>query len=265
MTEKAKPHISITQLNMIGRCPQQYCFRYELGLKIPPYVPMIIGGGWHVGVEGNMKYKLETGVLMPEEQVLDITRDALVQKWETEGASLAPQEQKEGWKKIQAGAVDVAIGLARVHYYGLAPTITPTYVERSWIVEIPGYPVDIAGRIDLQEDGLIIESKTTGKSPPAGDADNDEQLTMYAMASLVLDNEIPRLRKDYVVKTKTPKVADSQYTSRTQEDFEPILARVEMLVLCREKGIFPPITQSISCNPRGCGYTQKCKYYRRKR
>jgi len=264
-SEIEKPHLSYTQINMAGRCMTQYEFRYIQGMKRKPKVAMIVGGATHESIQPNMEHKRDTGQLLPLEAVQDFARDALVKRWEQEGVELEPEEEEKGWKKVQAEAIDTAISLGVLHHRSVAQTVVPLYVERPWRIEIPNYPYDLIGYIDIQEESRIRDTKTTGRAPAKDAAETDDQLTLYAMAGLVLDKKIPELQFDWLVKKKTPEVV-SQSTTRTVEDFDPILNTIEIMARCIEAGLFPPTNpKNWWCSPKACGYWNECKYARRKR
>jgi len=247
------------------RCAEQYYRRYILGQKIAPGIALIIGSSTHKSIESNMKNYIMTGELLPLEAILDIARDSVMHRWGDEGVTLMPEEKKKGEKKVRADAIDMAVGLSALHRKELAPTIKPTHVERPWKVMIKGYPYDLAGTIDLMEKDLLIDTKTAARTPPDSQIHSDHQLTVYAMAANVIDHKIPKLRKDFLIKTKAPKVV--QHTStRDEKDFEVVLRRIETLSLAIQAGIFPPADPtSWICSERFCGYYGTCKYIRRRK
>lgn len=265
MTSHEKPHLSASQLLMAGRCMEQYRRRYIEGHKISPGIAMSIGRATHRSIEYNMKSKLSTGELLPLEEAKEIARDTFVSICDTEEIRLDDDEKAKGLQAVKGEAIDWAVRLAETHYRGLAPTIAPIHVERPWRIEIKDYPYDLIGYIDIQDSDTIIDTKTVSKAPAASSAETDDQLTLYAMAAHVLDNRIPSLRKDFLVKSTTPKIIQ-QMTERSVDDFNPILFRIEALSLCIEKGIFPPTNQdNWWCSTRFCGYAMTCKYFRRRK
>jgi len=248
---------------MFARCAEQFRRRYVCGEIIPPGVALIVGSSTHKGIELNMKHRIQTGQLLPLDAVKDMTRDAVMSRWEREGVLLTEIEEKKGWRKVRAEAIDTAVGLGSLHHSALAPIIKPTHVERPWRVVLDGFPYDMTGKIDLQEADWIIDTKTAGRTPPEDQIHSDGQLTVYAMAGNVLDHKAYKLRKDILIKTKTPKVIQ-QTTTRDETDYNTILRRVETLSRCVEKGAFPPTDPgNWVCSPRFCGYHPSCVYVKR--
>lgn len=259
-----KEAIHWSHLSMFMRCAEQYRRRYKLGHIIKPGIALIIGSSTHKSIEKNMKNYMKTGEFLPLEAILDIARDSVMHKWDKEGISLTPDEREKGERAIRAKAIDMTIGLSSLHRKELAPTIKPIHVERPWLVEIQGYPYDLKGTIDIQEDNLIIDTKTAGKAPPKDQIHSDHQLTIYAMASNVIDHKISKLRKDILVKKEIPEV-EQQFTTRNTKDFDVVLRRIEVFSLAIQAGLYPPSDPSNWwCSSRWCGYYNSCKYIRRR-
>ena len=260
-----KPQLHWSGIEMLSRCGEQYQRRYVEKEIIPPGVAIIVGSATHHSIKANLHAKLETGLLLPIEQIKDTARDSLVMAWNAGGVVLNEEEMAEGAAKVKAAAIDKAVRLSTLHASEVAPRLCCTHVERPWVIELTGYPVDLAGQIDQQEPETIRDSKTSGKSPSATVADESDQLTIYAMAVRVLDGIMPsRVALDYLIDNKTP-VAKTFESTRTEEDFTPLLNRVEEAVKAMEKGVFVPASASHwICNPKFCGYWSSCRYTRRK-
>jgi hypothetical protein len=255
----SKPQLHVSGLNMLQGCGEQYRRRYIEGEIIAPSVALHVGSAVDRAVTDDLESKIKTGALLPDEQIKDIARDALQAKWETDGVSLDDDEIPG---EAKGEAIDVAVNLAALHHRDLAPTINATAVQRAWTVEIDGFPVDLAGTIDIQEGSeRIRDTKTSKKSPSVDEADKSLQLTTYALAAHVLDRQIPKeLTLDYLVKLKTPKL---QVVSTTREvaDFDPFLERLAIAAKSLESGVFVPArTDDWRCTARFCGYFRSCKY-----
>lgn len=263
MNGQEKPHLSITQINMLNACGQQYYFRYLLGKKIPPGISLVVGKTVDDSVNKNLQSKIDTGELMPVEQVLDIAHDQFEANWHKDGILFTPEEA-ENPKKAKGEATDKTIRLATLHAKEMAPAIQPKEVQRRMLVHLEGYPVDLLGFIDIQEEDATRDTKTASKSPAANMADVSDQLTFYAMANYAVDNRIPsQLVLDCLIDNKVPK-AVSLVTTRTEDDFEPMLRRIENAVMAIEKGVFLPCRQDDwHCSRRFCGYFNICPYSRK--
>lgn len=263
--QEEKPIISWSQLNMFNTCGACYEHRYVFGRKIPPGIVMIVGSGVDGGVNANMKNKRDLKKLLPKEQVVDIAVSAFKRKWEEEGVVLDAEEKALGLKRAKGDAEDRTAILTGLHCDTFAKEINPTHVQRKMKVILDGYPRDLLGFIDIQE-GLesVRDTKAKAKSMNQADADADDQLTVYAMMTKVVDGAIPKkCCLDVLVSTKVPKRVPLE-TTRTEEDFKPVIHRVENMIIALEKGVFTPCPESFwKCTPKYCGYHAICKYTKR--
>ena len=160
-----KPHISHSQLDMYTRCGMQYWHRYIEGIKAPPSVAMLVGSGTHEAIEADLTEKMASGNLLLDEAVADIASDTLKRCWDAEPPLLNEEEALDGEKKTKGEAVDRAVSLAVCHHRDLAPELAPVAVEREWHVDVKGYPFELMGFIDVQEQDSIRDTKTSKKSP----------------------------------------------------------------------------------------------------
>ena len=265
---------------MASRCGEQYFRRYILGEKIAPGVALIVGSATHVPIEHDLQNKIETEELLPSEQIKDLARDTVNDRWDREGVRLDETEQEKGADRVKGEAVDMAVNLALLHHNELAPLIQPAHVERRWELDLPGYDCTLTGVIDIQETSLdVIDTKTAARRPAANSADGNQQLTIYCLATKVLDGVIPKVSIHSLVKSKSkrrqpaewrgltlPDDIEIQESTRTSVDFPPVLRRIESLLVAIEKGIFLPTNpENWACDPRYCGYYPTCKYVNAKR
>lgn len=258
-----KPQLHPSGIVMFGKCGEQFRRRFIEGEIKPPSARMVVGSGVDRGVTANLRNKIATGELLPEEQVLDVTRDALAHEWE-KGVELSAGEVEEGEAKTKDEAVDKAVRLATLHARALAPTIEPIHVQRQFVIELPDLPFDLAGTLDIQEISRVRDLKTTAKSPDAAAAEVSIQLTAYALAIKVSDGESPReVALDYLVDLKKPK-ATTLVATRTDDDYLALLHRGEVIAQAIEADIFPPAAaDSWVCTERWCGYYRTCRYVRK--
>lgn len=261
--EVRRPHLSMTQLDMLSKCGEQYRRRYVDKDIIPPGVAAVVGKATDRSVNQNLEHKIATKELLPLEQVADTARDVLNQEWQS-GVVLADEEVGRGVKVVKGEAVDKAVRLSLLHAKQTAPIIEPTHVQRKWTVEITGYPMDLFGYIDVQEGtSSVRDTKTAGKTPNANAADQSDQLTGYALAVRVLDGKAPeKVVLDYLIDNKMP-VAKSFESTRDADDFAALLHRVEVAIVALEKGVFIPARQTDWwCSARWCGYHATCRFVR---
>ena len=265
--ESGRKHLSISQLNMMSRCGEQYRRRYVMGEKIPPGISLVVGRAVDGSVNRNLQRVIDGAGLMSFQEVLDTAAGEFDNSFKETEVMFTPDESIEGVGRVVGAAKDKAIRLSSLHATYAAPSIRPTHIQREVRVEIPDSPMDLIGYIDVQEGTTAIrDTKTAAKTPPANTADKSDQLTIYAMMGYVLDGAIPdRLVLDYLVDTKVPKYAPF-ISTRTLDDFNPVLRRIEAALMALEKGVFIPAQETDwGCSPRWCGYWETCQYTKRQR
>ncbi len=271
-----KPSLSDSALAMLYRCGRQFEFRYVENIKVPPGSALIVGISTHDSVANNLRMKKDTGFLLPLEQVKDTASDQVKGLWE-QGVKLSKDEIKEGPKKAKAEAIDTAVGLSALHHGELAPKIKPKEVERFFRVELIGYPMDLTGRIDIEEeDDSLRDTKTSARSPSQADVDASDQVTIYSLGKTIVDGATPeqlakafsvtqriterKLTMDYLVKTKVKKVVSLE-TKRTEAHLHRIFRLIEQAVVVIEKGAFMPNPNGWWCSKSWCGYWDRCPYF----
>lgn len=254
-----KPQLHTTAVNM--QCGEAFRRRYLENEIIPPGVAALVGTATDRAVTRNLQSKLDTKTLLTLEEIADTARDGLNQAWES-GVKLDPEEMAAGIKKVKGDATDKAVRLSCLHAKSKAPEIEPTRLQRKWVLELNGYPMDLVGAIDIQEARTIRDTKTTGKTPSEDIAHKSLQLTAYALAVAKIDGTAPeKVMLDYLIDNKTP-VAKTYQSERGPEDFQIFLNRVEALIIAIEKGVFLPVSPDHwMCNPKWCGYASSCKFY----
>lgn len=249
-----KPHFSPTQINMYLRCPRQYEERYIKGFKIPPSGSMVQGRTWHKAVEKNYTQKIETGLDLSLEEVVDTFSGEFDRAFSSEEIALRPRENIGALK-------DQGVEVTKVHHVEIAPMVEPMLVEKAFNVSLGRYfPYTLKGIIDLVEVGnIIVDNKSFSRSPSQADLDKDIQFTAYALAWRILTgSEETELRMDAVVKTKQPKVVQLG-TKRTNHECRWLLGLIEEVAKAIQAGTFPPNPSGWHCSPVWCGYWNLCK------
>lgn len=258
---RPKPQLHASDINTLYTCPMRYYYRHIEHIIAPPAVAMITGTGTHVSIEHNLNNKIKNDELLPIAQIKDIARDAIERLWDAEVYLTA--EEEKNLRVVKADSVDMVVTLAELHAVHLAPKLEPKAVERKWVIELEGYPYDLAGRIDIEEiTGTIRDTKTKKQSPGKDDADTSFQLSMYSLAKEICDGERPdTLCLDTLVKTKTPQII-TQTSFRTDKANQVLMNRIERAIEVIEAGNFMPCDPSHwACSARFCGYHKICKYW----
>jgi len=243
-----EPHLSVTQLRMYLRCPLQYYFRYICGLKIPPTGSLTLGRTVHHTLEENYRQKIQSHQDLPLQQIQDI----FSQRWDEEAQlTLFEEGEKPGQLK------DEGVRLLAPYYQNVAPSVQPVEVEREFLVDTGATQLPLKGYIDLIDDqGTIIDHKTTKRSFPADAAAKDLQLTAYAFAYRALYGQSESgLRLDALVRTKQAKVQQLE-TTRTQADIDRFLRLAEHVERAIKSEVYYP-NDNFMCGI--CGYRDLCE------
>lgn len=279
------PHLSNTQLGMFLRCPQQYFFRYILGLKEKPSVSLSIGKGGHEALEWNTKTKIRTGD--------DAEEDAVVQKasdFMDHYLNEVPPSEVE--KDVEPGGFkDKMLAATRTYRRRDAPGITPIGAEIEFNLDVEEYlPEDLKGiepirivngKIDVIEDDTdtllshedairlrVVDYKYVGKRMKSqNEVDLMPQLSIYNTVVHKLTGKLPTkagLRVMHPGTTKDP--PDSKPLFRSESEMTPDRLRSRMRRIAYQflqmeraikAGIFFPTDNPIQCS--WCGYRERCQ------
>lgn len=260
-----KPALSISAIDMLSKCGEQYRRRYIEHERQRPGVSLLVGKGVDASVSANLEHKIRTGQLLLFDEAVSAARDSFEREWSSQEIALSADEAEKGVSATKGFAIDKTIRLASLHARDAAPSIQPTAVQRHWRIELPNYPMDLLGVTDIEEGGTVRDTKTSAKSPKPNEADLSDQLTLYALAKRVLDKTPGTIKValDYLVDLKTaPKIVVREST-RDEDDMRVMLRRIEVAERAIEKGVFVPARQSDWwCSQRWCGYFNSCPYAR---
>ncbi len=260
----SKFQLHATSMESLARCGIQFERRAINGERTPPNGRMALGTAVHYAVAQNLQSKIDTGRLLPVEQVRDIARDALVSCWNL-GVRLSDEDGEEGIAG-KGRALDMAVNLAGFHHAEVAPGITPTHVERKWVLDVAGLDLQVVGTIDVQLAGGIRDTKTSSKSPVKTLAADSLQLSAYALAVRQMDgaHKLPMTAAlDYII--ETPKRHELKHvaleSARTVESLQPVLARLEQFAKIIKAGMFTPApADSWACSKKFCPYWDSCRF-----
>lgn len=260
--EKRKPHLSASQISMFLRCGRQWYYRYVEKDTSPPSGALHTGKATHKAVEEDLRHKMETGELLPWEAIRDIARDTVNAGWEKEGAVLSDEEILLGEKHARGQAVDRAVDFATAHHEVLAPKIDPVFLEREFRLEMQGYPYDLMGFIDIQEEDRIRDTKTKSSTPSQESADASLQLSMYSFAAKVVDGKRPNyISLDALVNQKRGIKVVELETRREDSDDQVLMRQVAYVMDMIESEKHPPADpDSWMCTPKWCGYYAQCPF-----
>lgn len=249
-----KKYLSFTQLNMFLRCPMQYEYRYIKGLKIPPSGAMIQSKVWHETLEKNYKQKIKSDTDL---SLWDMQEYYASRYDETLNNEEINFEEDEDPARLK----DQGVSIVATHHRIIAPRVKPVTVEEEFCISLgDDFPFELKGVWDLIEsNGTIVDNKAYSKTPNQDEVNKDLQFTVYILGYRTLKKKIENnLRMDAIIKTKKLKAIQIQ-TSRTNEDCRWLLSLIEKVAQAIKSGIFYPNPNGWHCDPRYCGYWEKCK------
>lgn len=244
-------HLSATAINMYLRCPQQYYFRYCEGMKSPPGAALTLGLSFHRGTAKNYEQKIETHEDLPIDDVLDVFSTQF-----DAGAhdTVWVENEKPGDIK------DSGIVTLKEYQRVLAPTVQPVAVEQKFNLSFKKKDYKFVGYVDLVDDqDVIIETKTTGKKPAEPKFDHTLQLTAYATGYRATKKKKETgVRIDYAVNKAKPEVVSYplEIGDGQIEFLWKLVARVAHGI---ESELWIPNRGSFLCSHRWCGYADRCE------
>mgnify|MGYP001302554037 CR=1 FL=1 len=250
MGKLPQQHISVSQINTYLRCPLQYYYRYIEGLIIPPNSALSFGKVTHKTAEDNYKQKIETKEDLP----LDEMQDRWAQYWD-EAAQETEFEKDEKPGQIK----DEGINCITTYHKEISPNVQPVLVEEKVELSFANTDYTLLGYIDVvDENKMIIDTKTTKRTPSEDNIKKDIQLTAYSLCYQTLFEEKEAgVRLDYIVRNKKPKIVQLT-ANKTQDDINRFLKLVAYVVKAIENELFYPNVHNVTCSEKGCGYYHKC-------
>lgn len=245
-------HLSASRVNTFNRCGMQYYFRHCEALVSPPSGALSLGSSFHVGVEHNYHQKIDSHEDLPVAEVLDaFSTDFDERKHETawwEG------EKPEQFK-------DQGIGLLQTYQGEIAAKVQPGSVERQFEIPFDNKDWTFTGRIDLVDNqDVIVETKTIGRTPPGPQPDHKFQTIAYTTGFRQEGGRESGARIDYTVKNKTPKTVSYSFNVHDAE-IEFFLSQVARVALMIENEMFMNSRHlsPFPCSHRFCGYATLCE------
>lgn len=286
MTDQ-KPQLHQSHLQILYRCGEKFRRVVLDGEKEPPRVALVVGTSTHAVNAKNLTNKIQRGSLLTREAVQDFAHDAFIEEWKKAPVALTDEEAEEGLNRTRDTALDHTVQLASEYHYAIAPRIIPRSVEHKWVVVVKGYPFDLAGSWDVDEDFLkdpdrsglympkriirIRDTKTRKMNLGQVEVDRSEQYTVYALAKKVIDGVMPtEVVQDNLIKpTKSRGPIAVSYTStRTQDDLNVFFARFEAACKIIERAAFTPANPTDWwCSKEFCGFAAdgSCPFFNSKR
>jgi RecB family exonuclease len=239
--------LSPSQVGTFLDCQYRWYAKHQLHLPDSKTPALALGTAVHAGMSATWHHKLETGIDLPLDQVID----AYATKWTEESAKVEFAGKNNKDEMVKQGAVMIAKYMEEAE-----PAIHPQAVD----YEVRGFiaGVYVRGYIDLvQIDGTVVDLKTAGRTPSAISPSHLFQMTTYTQ--LVKDLDINGLaREDTLVKLKAPKLVQLQHEIGLQ-DYHYTRQMYPLVQEQMRQGLFAANRQSFLCNRAKCPYWRACE------
>jgi len=242
--------ISISQINMYDRCPEQYRQRYILGRKIPPSGLMLQGSVYHQAHAENFKQKITT---MKDLSTSDMA-DAYATFWDR-GIDNNPNYSRDEivWEEEPRKVKDEGYFLLNLYHTTISSTIIPKEVETEK-TKVINRDLDAVGILDLiKVDDVIVDHKVSRRSQSQQDVDRDLQPSMYLWI-----NDKEQFEFHRAVNKKNPEIQILK-TKRSQQQRERFVEMIKNIYALIQTGIFVPRCDTFWCSKNFCGYFEICK------
>lgn len=246
----AQETFSVSKLKCYLRCPAVYYYRYILGLYPPPSSNMMLGTAIHGAIEHNFRKKKETHQDLPVSDVQEFF-----------SANFNYLKGQVLWEpgEVPGKIKDEGVKLLELYLTELAPKIMPDLVEDVFHVKFENCSCIFKGIIDLvTEEALIVDHKTSGRSPIPEAVHKDLQCTAYSLGFRFKTKRIEKgIAFDYLVRGKNPKLVRVE-TSRSQSDIDGFLRLLGRVMTAVQEGLFYPNSTGQFCTERMCQFWSEC-------
>jgi len=257
-------------LNKLSLCGEDFYRSYVLGIRAGVGVQAVTGTAVHTSMRYDLGRKLESGQAADIKDVRECAAEALDATWLGEEPLLDADERSRGAKIVRAEAKDNAVMLATVGHYSMVPFIQPTGLEVKRRIELDGFPFDLEGTSDIEEEGKLAlwDIKTSARKYAADAAFGAPQLDMYAfMRAAEGKTPLKTVGFQVLVKTKLPK--HQVVVAPAPTNFPAIRLRIERATAVVQAGAFMPVDPSgpsgWKCSEAFCGHFNDCPFGRARR
>lgn len=258
---------SQSKLGTWERCGEQYRRIYIEGERMAPGLAALRGTAVHEGARVNFRQKVESGVDLPEQEIVDAAADKFTAEAQGGEVSFTDEEVAVGIKRTIGLALDETVRYARAHAQLQAPEYRPVLVEDRLAIEsgVPG--IQLQGTLDLATADEVVDLKTKAKTPAERDVGVSPQLTLYAALYRAKFGRLPRrVVHDVLVGLKRGVERQRFVTTRGPADFNALAARLSNMHEAIQAGHFAPASpEHWCCSAKFCGFYSACRYVNPKR
>lgn len=260
-------YVSPSQVNTFYKCGEIWVQRYIHKRKVPPGIAALAGQGMHSAAEANYKQKIITQEDLPIDDIKDAAATGFMSRLQRDGVFVARDDMPSA-KKILGEGKDKAVRLAAFAREVVMPNVQPVMVEEKIRIAVDGLDVDVLGIIDVTDNnGMIIDSKTSGKSWNRARVDEEEQPTVYRELFRVRAGHYPAgFRFDVLVDLKKEPKLQQFEAERTEQDWKIWLQKAKRMRHAINAGVvLPALAGSWWCSAKWCGYWGTCPHISNRR
>ncbi len=160
---KLRQQLHISGINMMSECGQRFFYRYVLGIKRPPSAFLLVGSSTDESVTKNLDHKIETGELLPRNDVLGIAEAKFDALQKADPIELDPDEKKEklSVEQVLGDAKDKTVALAGLHHDQAAPSIQAKRTQRKFSINMDTFLRQRAK--ELHDSADTVQDRYTAK------------------------------------------------------------------------------------------------------
>jgi hypothetical protein len=252
--DSKRPHISCTQLDMFRKCPQQYAFRYLLGLKQPPSASFGFGLAFDKAINEEYLHKMEHGT------DLDVSKcqEVFAADWATRRKEIEFKPGEDPGKINDEGAA-----LVPVFHKDVCQQVQPVVVQEMITVQLSGVDYDLQTVIDVVDNDhiegeVVVDNKTAARSWDEGREFTETQPVAYCIARASIGKPTNVFRFDIGVRGKNPHVEARVRRIGEGEviGFMKLLGHVRAAITA---GVFYPNQNGWWCSKKWCGFWEQCQ------
>lgn len=247
--------ISQSMLNLYCHCQEAFRRRYIEGEKIPPAIAMAVGTGVHKAAEINHKQKIDSGLDMRLDDIMDAAADGFRSAVEDSGVYFTGTRQELN-KELGKGS-DLSVKMAAIYGKNVAPQIMPVAAELKLLACHDDLPVPFLGIVDVLNHGNIVSDlKTANKKWRAGKEKESLQPAIYKY--LLKQNYGQDYGFDFHVMAYDGNVQHIEMRDR-ENNIGYVVNLAKALLNSCDSGVFMPAVPSHwMCCERFCGYYGTC-------
>lgn len=259
---------SFSQLSMVDRCPQQYEYRYVLGLVEPPAMALCQGDVFHDVIEVQHQHKIDTGKNLSTDDV----QDAFADRWKKGRKIGFGRHQEPDWQPWKEVAKPDVVRDARritlaanvTYHEAQAVRMKPLEVEAEYKLPfIDGKMflafIDCVHKVGRKKtDRSLVDNKLVGRRYEAGAGDSSMQLASYAWVHLIEHGSLPvEAAFHCTIKKNSPEVQVVPTKNLTQARVNGFLRWAELQLYIIQSGRF---VGRVGPHCNWCGYAHRCPW-----